>query len=199
MRYLKKLAASLTLAVAAVASYNALAGSDYGDFADGVPQTAQTLIVAGGCFWCIEKDFETLDSVYEVVSGYAGGAKQDPTYRSHAGHREVVQIYYDGDAVSFDELIDHYYRHVDYQDNGGQFCDRGYAYSPAIHVKTQAERLIAEKLAPETSVVPIEDDVRFWPAEQYHQDYYMKNPVRYKFYRTSCGRDRRVRQLNGGS
>lgn len=174
----------------------ASAGSDYGDFAENVPDSAQTLIVAGGCFWCIEKDFEKLDSVYEVVSGYAGGVKSDPTYRSHAGHREVVQIYYDPEAVSFETLIDYYYRHVDYQDDGGQFCDRGRAYTPAIHVKNEEQRAIAQKLAPETSLVPIEDDVKFWPAETYHQDYYMKNSLRYKFYRTSCGRDARVRALN---
>ena len=195
----KKWLTGLAFITAAMGPHNAIAGSDYGDFARGVPETVQTLIVAGGCFWCIEKDFEKLDSVYEVVSGYAGGAKQDPTYRAHQGHREVVQIYYDPEAVSFDTLIDYYYAHVDYQDNGGQFCDRGHAYSPAIHVKTQAQRMIAQKLAPQSSVVPIEDDVKFWPAEQYHQDYYMKNPLRYKFYRASCGRDRRIRELTSGS
>ena len=177
-------------------SQMAIAGSDYGDFAENVPANTQTLILAGGCFWCIEKDFEKLDAVYEVVSGYAGGSKQDPTYHSHPGHREVVQVYYDPDAISFESLIDYYYRHVDYQDDAGQFCDRGRAYTPAIHVKSEAQRQIAERLAPTTSVVPIEDEVKFWPAEQYHQDYYMKNPLRYKFYRSTCGRDSRVRELN---
>ena len=177
----------------------ALAGSNYGDFAKTVPTTAQTLIVAGGCFWCIEKDFEKLDAVYEVVSGYAGGESENPTYRSHEGHREVVQVYYDPAAISYEELISYYYQHVDYEDNEGQFCDRGYAYTPAIHVKNEEQRAVAQKLAPATSVVPIENDVTFWPAEQYHQDYYMKNPFRYKFYRTSCGRDRRVKQLNEAS
>ena len=174
----------------------AYAGSDYGDFGKNVPDTSESLIVAGGCFWCIEKDFEKLDAVHEVVSGYAGGTLKNPTYQSHQGHREVVKIYYDPQAISFAELIDYYYRHVDYQDDGGQFCDRGHAYSPAIHVKTEEQRQIAKTRAPATSVVPIEDDVTFWEAERYHQDYYMKNNLRYKFYRFSCGRDQRVAELN---
>lgn len=191
------LAAGLAMAaMVAMGGVVAQAGSDYGDYAAGVPDSAETLIVAGGCFWCIEKDYETLDAVYEVVSGYAGGESQNPTYRSHAGHREVVQIYYDPEAISFDDLITHFYTHVDYEDNEGQFCDRGYAYTPAIHVASPEQREIATRLAPPSSVIPIEDDVFFWPAEQYHQDYYLKNPFRYKFYRTSCGRDRRVKQLN---
>ena len=177
----------------------AFAGSDYGDFGKNLPDSAQSLIVAGGCFWCIEKDFEKLDAVYEVVSGYAGGDLQNPTYQSHQGHREVVQIYYDAEAIGFDELISYYYRHVDYQDDGGQFCDRGRAYMPAIHVKNDEERAIAKQLAPATSIVPIEDEVKFWPAETYHQDYYLKNPFRYKFYRTTCGRDSRVQALNEAS
>ena len=174
----------------------AYAGSDYGDFGKNVPDTSESLIVAGGCFWCIEKDFEKLDAVHEVVSGYAGGTLKNPTYQSHQGHREVVKIYYDPQAISFAELIDYYYRHVDYQDDEGQFCDRGHAYSPAIHVKTEEQRQIAKTRAPATSVVPIEDDVTFWEAERYHQDYYMKNNLRYKFYRFSCGRDQRVAELN---
>jgi len=174
----------------------AYAGSDYGDFGKNVPDTSESLIVAGGCFWCIEKDFEKLDAVHEVVSGYAGGTLKNPTYQSHQGHREVVKIYYDPEAISFAELIDYYYRHVDYQDDEGQFCDRGHAYSPAIHVKTEEQRQIAKERAPATSVVPIEDDVTFWEAERYHQDYYMKNNLRYKFYRFSCGRDQRVAELN---
>ena len=176
--------------------FPALGGSTYGDFAENLPDTAESLIVAGGCFWCIEKDFEKLDAVYEVVSGYAGGETQNPTYRSHAGHREVVEIHYDPEAISFKELIDYYYRHVDYQDDGGQFCDRGRAYTPAIHVKNDEQRDIAIARAPKSSIVPIEDDVQFWPAEQYHQDYYLKNPFRYKFYRKTCGRDARVEALN---
>ncbi|MGC6529411.1 MAG: peptide-methionine (S)-S-oxide reductase [Candidatus Puniceispirillaceae bacterium] len=174
------------------------AGSDYGDFAENVPAKAESLVVGGGCFWCIEKDFETLDAIYEVVSGYAGGDKLNPTYQSHPGHREVVKIYYDPDAITFDQLISHYYALVDYEDNEGQFCDRGRAYTPVIHVKNDTQRQIAERLAPATSVVPVEGEVKFWSAEKYHQDYYLKNKLRYKFYRSSCGRDRRVSQLNNG-
>lgn len=171
------------------------AGSDYGDFAKNLPDNSKSIILAGGCFWCIEKDFEKLDAVYEVVSGYAGGDVQDPTYQSHEGHREVVQVHYNPDETDFETLIAYYYDHVDYQDGDGQFCDRGRAYTPAIHVQNEQERGIAERLAPRTSIVPIEGDVKFWPAELYHQDYYMKNPFRYKFYRTACGRDARVREL----
>ena len=195
LRYVAGLALLSTLPLGSVFHF-AYAGSNYGDFAENVPDTAHSLIVAGGCFWCIEKDYETLDAVYEVVSGYAGGTKANPTYQSHEGHREVVKVYYDPSRLSFEDMIAHYYSHVDYEDGGGQFCDRGYAYTPAIHVQSQAQRQIAEDLAPATSIVPIEDDVQFWPAEQYHQDYYLKNPFRYKFYRTSCGRDKRVKQLN---
>ena len=190
------LAAILLLCGASLFGPIVLAGSDYGEFAENVPVNTETLILAGGCFWCIEKDFEKLDAVHEVVSGYAGGDKDAPTYRSHHGHREVVQVYYDPDAISFEALIDYYYRHVDYEDDAGQFCDRGRSYTPVIHVKNAEQRAIAERLAPETSVVPIEDEVKFWPAEQYHQDYYLKNPFRYKFYRSTCGRDSRVADLN---
>lgn len=191
---------SLALGIIVSASMApAQAGSSYGEFAENLPDGAQSVILAGGCFWCIEQDYEKLDAIYEVVSGYAGGDKANPTYQSHAGYREVVQVHYDPAAISFEELIDYYYRHVDYQDDSGQFCDRGRAYTPAIHVKSDEERMIAEALAPDTSVVPIEDDVKFWPAEQYHQDYYLKNPFRYKFYRTTCGRDARVRALNADS
>ena len=107
-----------------------------------------------------------------------------------------MQVHYNPDATDFETLIAYYYDHIDYQDNDGQFCDRGRAYTPAIHVQNDQERMIAKRLAPQSSVVPIEDNVKFWPAEQYHQDYYLKNPFRYKFYRTSCGRDKRVKQLN---
>ena len=197
-KYLSALAmmsALLAVTIIGGGSTIASAGSDYGDFAENLPDNTKSIILAGGCFWCIEKDFEKLDAVYEVVSGYAGGTLDDLTYQSHEGHREVVQVHYNPDATDFETLIAYYYDHIDYQDDEGQFCDRGRAYTPAIHVQNDQERMIAKRLAPQSSVVPIEDDVKFWPAEQYHQDYYMKNPFRYKFYRGACGRDSRVREL----
>ena len=172
------------------------AGSDYGDFAENIPENAASIVVAGGCFWCIEKDFEKLSAVYEAVSGFAGGTSTNPTYESYAGHREAVEIYYNPKRISFEELIEHFYRHVDYEDNEGQFCDRGHSYSPAIFVENEEQRAIAKRLAPATSVVPIEGRSKFWAASKSHQDFYRKRPIRYKVYRTQCGRDRRVNELN---
>ncbi len=164
----------------------------------------EILVVAGGCFWCVESDFEKLDGVGDVLSGYGGGAKQNPTYRDHEGHLEVAKIPYDPSVISYRALVDYFFRHVDPLDDGGQFCDRGYAYTTAVFYQNDAERnaaeaskAAAEKQLGETVVTPIRAFENFWIAEDYHQDYYKKNPLRYKFYRTSCGRDRRVKAVWG--
>ena len=169
-----------------------------------------TATFAGGCFWCVESDFDAVPGVVETVSGYTGGTAADPTYKQvtkgGTGHREVVQIRYDPERVSYERLLHVFWRSVDPTDDGGQFCDRGESYQTAIFVGNEEERRIAEasKEALELSqvldapvVTPVEAATEFYPAEGYHQDYYTKNPVRYRFYRFSCGRDSRVQQLWG--
>lgn len=157
---------------------------------------------AGGCFWCTESDFEKLDGVKEVISGYSGGHVDNPTYKQVSkggtGHIEVVQIYYDPEQVSYNKLLDHLWRHINPTDSGGQFVDRGDSYRPAIFYHNEQQRLAAEKSkkALEDSGhfdKPITTEIikfsKFWKAEEYHQDYYRKNPVRYKYYRYRSGRD----------
>lgn len=164
----------------------------------------KTAIFAGGCFWCIEKDFEHVAGVLDVVSGYTGGSKKNPTYRSHEGHREAVKITYDDSKVSYDQLLHIFWRTVDPTDDGGQFCDRGYAYSTAVYAvdgdqlsaaqvsKKQAAAVLNQPIATEIAMAS------FWTdSEGYHQNYYKKNPIRYKYYRYRCGRDQRVKALWG--
>ena len=169
-----------------------------------------TATFAGGCFWCVESDFDTVPGVVETISGYTGGTTAGPTYKQVSeggtGHREAVQIRYDPKQVSYERLLEIFWRSVDPTDGGGQFCDRGESYQTAIFAGNKEERRLAEasKEALEQSMVldapvvtPIEPTGEFWPAEAYHQDYYTKNPVRYRFYRFSCGRDSRVQQVWG--
>jgi len=160
--------------------------------------------VAGGCFWCIEKDFESVKGVSEVSSGYLGGGLQNPTYKNHSGHREVVKIDYDDAVLSYSELLKIFFQSIDPTDAKGQFCDRGYAYTTVIHVQNAAERAAAEKAKAAASsllgkqvVTPIENFAPFTRAEEYHQDYYKKNKMRYNFYRGRCGRDDRVKAVWG--
>ena len=165
---------------------------------------------AGGCFWCVESDFDKVPGVVETISGYTGGTVENPDYKQvtkgGTGHREAVQIRYDPKQVSYERLLHIFWRSVDPTDGGGQFCDRGESYQTAIFAGNEEERRLAEasKQALEQSMVldasvvtPIEAAGEFWPAEDYHQDYYTKNPVRYRFYRFSCGRDSRVQQVWG--
>ena len=172
----------------------------------GVPPGAETLMVAGGCFWCVESDFEALDGVHEVVSGYAGGESANPTYKSHVeeGHREVARVFYDPEVWDYAGLVRLFLRSVDVTDAGGQFCDRGHSYTTAVFYETEAERAVAERLIAEAEAeigqpvaTVVEAEAPFTPAEAYHQDYYEKNPVRYRAYRWNCGRDRRVAQVWG--
>ncbi len=164
----------------------------------------KTAIFAGGCFWCIEKDFEHVPGVKDVVSGYTGGSLKNPTYRNHEGHREAVKITYDDTKVSYDQLLDTFWRTVDPTDGGGQFCDRGYAYSTAVYAldgdqlsvaqvsKKAAGKALGQEIATEIAMAS------FWTdSEDYHQDYYRKNPIRYKYYRYRCGRNQRVEALWG--
>lgn len=180
----------------------------------------QTMVVAGGCFWCVEADFEKVRGVREAVSGYSGGTIADPTYRQvsrgGSGHYEVVQITYDADQISYRQLLDLFFRSVDPTDAGGQFCDRGESYRTAIFVSNSAEQQAAEaaKAAAQAElgqriVTPILPAAPFYEAEAIHQDYYKGSRLivtragpksqaeAYKFYREGCGRDARVRQLWG--
>lgn len=169
--------------------------------------TVQTdeAIFAGGCFWCVESDFEKLPGVIEVISGYSGGDMLNPTYRNHGRHVEVAKIIFDPSQVSYDALLDYYWRHIDPTDSGGQFCDRGNAYIPVIYARPdQIEAANASKAALSESkpfdapiAVPVLPAKTFWDAEGYHQDYYKKNPVRYNFYRRGCGRDARIKDVWG--
>ena len=180
------------------------------------PAGAETAIVAGGCFWCVESDFEQVQGVSEVVSGYTGGDLQNPTYRNHEGHFEAVEITFDPAVISYDELVAKFLRSVDVLDAGGQFCDRGDAYRTAIFVQNDAQRQAAqaavaeaEKVLGAAIVTPVLDAGTFWIAEDYHQDYHKSSEIvltragpkkkanAYKFYREACGRDARVRELWG--
>jgi peptide-methionine (S)-S-oxide reductase len=164
----------------------------------------RTADFAGGCFWCIEADYQKLDGVSEVVSGFTGGTLPNPSYRgNHEGHYEAVRVSYDSDVVSYEQLLQYFWRHVDPLDAGGQFCDRGFSYKTAIFVASEEERRAAEQSLAEVQALFPEQPVatvilpatEFWPVEDYHQDYAEKNPLRYKYYRWNCGRDQRIGEL----
>ena len=165
---------------------------------------------AGGCFWCMEPPFDKLNGVASTTSGYTGGSKTDPTYEEVSsggtGHAEAVEVLYDPAKVSYEQLLDVFWHNVDPTVRSRQFCDVGEQYRTAIftHDETQKRLAEASKAALEKSkpfkegiVTEIVPAGRFYPAEEYHQDYYKKNPVRYKFYRFNCGRDQRLEQLWG--
>jgi len=188
------------------------AGAQDQTLAETAPKRLSSAIFAGGCFWCVESDFDKVDGVIDTVSGYTGGEIANPTYKQvskeNTGHYEAVKVTYDPDLVSYDTLVEYFFRHVDPTDPYGQFCDKGDSYRTAIFVNTDDERAVAEaEIAEiETSGVlkdPIVTRViqaeTFWPAEDYHQNYYKKNPLKYRYYRASCGRDGRVEDLWGES
>ena len=175
-------------------------------------------IVAGGCFWCVESDFESVPGVTDVVSGYSGGTSQNPTYKNHEGHYEVVEISFDPGQISYAELIAKFLRSVDVTDAGGQFCDRGDAYRTAIFyadagqkAAAEAEVARAEADLGQQIVTPVLAAGKFWKAEDYHQDYAKGTGIvltrrgpksqsnAYEFYRQSCGRDARVQELWGAA
>jgi len=180
----------------------------------------QTAVFAGGCFWCVEADFEKVKGVTGAVSGFTGGTVADPSYkqvvRGGTGHYEAVEITYDPDQVSYAQLLSLFFRSVDPTDAGGQFCDRGDSYRTAIFVSDPAQKQAAEAAKAEARqalgqevVTPILEAKPFYPAEEYHQDYYKKDDLiltrfgpkskaeAYKKYRAACGRDARVRDLWG--
>jgi peptide-methionine (S)-S-oxide reductase len=170
---------------------------------------ADKAILAGGCFWCMESDFEKLEGVTDVISGFTGGTLKNPTYNgNHSGHFEAVEITYDPDKISYKELLDYYWVNIDPFDDKGQFCDKGPSYLSAIFVANDKERAIAEQSKREVAeqfpdkkvVTPILEASTFYPikgSESYHQDFYKKSPVRYKIYRWNCGRDQRLKEIWG--
>jgi peptide-methionine (S)-S-oxide reductase len=165
---------------------------------------------AAGCFWCVEPPFDKLEGVVSTTSGYTGGHVAGATYREvgrgATGHTEAVRVVYDPAKVAYPKLLDVYWKNVDLLDGDGQFCDRGPEYRPVIFTHDDEQKKIAEgsKAALAASgrfkqpiVVPVEPAREFWVAEDYHQDYYMKNPLQYSYYRWGCGRDVRLEQLWG--
>ena len=176
-----------------------------------VAQDTAKATFAGGCFWCMEPPFDELDGVISTVSGYSGGDVEDPTYqqvvRGNTGHLEVMQVTYDPDVISYEELLEVYWVNIDPLDGGGQFCDRGEQYTTAIFYHDEEQRRLAERSKQEladsgtlgmrriqTDIRPLEE---FYRAEEYHQDYYRKNPLRYQLYYRGCGRGQRLEELWG--
>jgi peptide-methionine (S)-S-oxide reductase len=170
------------------------------------PARSASAVFAGGCFWCTESDFDHIPGVISTVSGYSGGRVANPTYEQvsagNTGHIEAVRVVYDPRRVSYAQLVDRFFRTIDPFDAGGSFCDRGYQYRSALFVANAEQRQVAEaakaRVARElgrevaTLILPARN---FYPAEEYHQDYYRKNPVRYRFYRWNCGRDARLQDV----
>ncbi|MEH6626998.1 MAG: peptide-methionine (R)-S-oxide reductase MsrB [Motiliproteus sp.] len=171
---------------------------------------SSTAIFAGGCFWCSESDFEKLPGVTEVISGYIGGHVDNPSYREvsagKSGHVESVEVHYDPSKISYNDLLEAFWRHVNPTDSGGQFVDRGHQYSPNIYYQSEAEKLAAEQSRDQLQASgrynkPLNTGIhmatKFWPAEDYHQDYYKRNPIRYKYYRYNSGRDQHIDEVWG--
>lgn len=168
----------------------------------------KTALFAGGCYWCIEKDFEHVEGVVDVQSGFAGGTTTNPTYSNHIqdGHLEVVQIKYDTDKTNYSKLLETFWRTVDVTDSGGQFCDRGHSYTTAVFALDDMQKALAtkskqaledSKVLSKPVVTPIRDAAAFIPTHEAHQDYYKKNPKRYTYYRWGCGRNKTVKALWG--
>jgi len=174
--------------------------------------TIETAIFAGGCFWCMEPPFEKLDGVIRVTAGYTGGKTANPSYEEvsagNTGHAESVRIEYDPSKISYSQLLQVFWHNIDPTVLNRQFCDLGTQYRSAIFYQNEVQKRLAleskqalekTKHFPGPIVTEITPASRFYPAEEYHQDYYRKNPIRYKYYRFSCGRDNRLRELWGNA
>ena len=168
---------------------------------------SEEAIFAGGCFWCLEHDLEELDGVVNAESGYSGGDLSNPTYENHIGHQEVVKVIFDSDIISYKDLLKQYWFNIDPFDNKGQFCDRGDSYKPVIFTSNEEQERDAKDSQENISIllnIPLEqlkvdilESKVFWLAEKYHQDFAVRNPLKYNFYRTSCGRDNRLKKVWG--
>jgi peptide-methionine (S)-S-oxide reductase len=196
MRWFARAFAAAALAVAALGAGGASAAEE------------ETAIFAGGCFWCMEEAYEKVPGVSAVVSGYTGGHQDEPTYRQvsagSTGHFEAVQVEYDPDVVSYEQLVDVFWHNIDPFDSIGQFCDKGSQYLSAIFAGSDEEYQLAEetktKIEEELGkplVTQILYEQTFWPAEDYHQNYYKTNAARYKFYKFGCGRPQRLEEIWG--
>lgn len=177
-------------------------------FVSAVVAETATAIFAGGCFWCMESAYQEQAGVSEVISGFTGGESTNPSYQGdHEGHFEAIKVTYDPAVISYQQLLDLYWVNIDPFDNKGQFCDKGASYRSAIFPATATEKMLAEqslaavvtRFAPATVYTEIRPAGAFWPVEEGHQDYYLKNPVRYKYYRWNCGRDQRLEKIWGQS
>ena len=187
----------------------ALAAALLGAGAGPAVAETKTAVFAGGCFWCMEPPYDELPGVLSTTSGYAGGKTENPTYREvsagRTGHTEVVRVEYDPAKVSYETLLEVFWRNIDPFAVDAQFCDHGDQYRSAIFPADEEERRLAEaslakvreRFAGKKIATKVEPAAKFWPAEDYHQDYYVKNPVRYKFYRFNCGRDARLKEIWG--
>ncbi len=178
----------------------------------GARAATDTTVFAGGCFWCVESDFDTLPGVISTTSGYTGGHVANPSYEQvsgkHTGHAEAVEVVFDPQKISYAQLVEFFWRSIDPTTKDRQFCDAGSPYRSEIFVRGTEQRAVAEAslAALEKSkpfeapiVTEITDAGEFYAAEDYHQDYYRKNPLRYSYYRYGCGRDARVKELWGKS
>lgn len=197
-----------------LAAGGAFVWTAFADQAETTPPPAstkvETAIFAGGCFWCTEADFDKVDGVISTVSGYTGGTVDNPAYRQvtsgKTGHYEAVEVSYDPAKVSYEDLVDYYFRTVDPTDPKGQFCDKGSSYRTAVFVEDDKERAIVESeiedieaagTLPGPVVTKVLDEQTFWPAEDYHQNYHQTASVKYRFYRNGCGRDAKLKKLWG--
>jgi peptide-methionine (S)-S-oxide reductase len=199
----------LSVATLALAACNSPASADK-PAALAAPSGAATAIFAGGCFWCSESDFEKLPGVISAESGYTAGQTVKPSYEQVSaggtGHTEAVRVVYDPAKVSYPQLLEYFWRSIDPTVKDKQFCDSGTQYRSGIYFQNEAERKAAEDslsaLLKEGKIKQVYTEIEpakmFYPAEEYHQDYYKKNPLRYAYYRKSCGRDARLEQIWGG-
>jgi peptide-methionine (S)-S-oxide reductase len=198
----------MRLLVAALLAFGGNASA--ADLPVGKAAESRTAIFAGGCFWCIEADFEKMPGVIGAESGYTAGRTVNPTYEQvssgNTGHTEAIRVSYDPQKVSYAQLLDYFWRHIDPTVKNRQFCDIGTHYRSGIYWQNEVERKAAESsrdaLLASGKLARIETEIAaaaaFYPAEEYHQDYYKKNPIRYAYYRQGCGRDARVKQIWGG-
>jgi len=176
-------------------------------FVNPIRLNANEIVLAGGCFWCMEHDFESLGGIDNVKSGYSGGDILNPTYENHEGHQEVILVNYDSNIIKLETILRAYFRNIDPLDGEGQFCDRGDSYRPVIFYedlddadKSKNALISASKelgVSVDKIKVELKSRNKFWVAEDYHQDFAKNNELKYKFYRYACGRDKRLNQLWG--
>lgn len=207
MKVKVKLALSTAVALAALVSFFGAADNHMGEASN---QNSEVATLAGGCFWCTESDLEKLPGVLDVVSGYSGGALENPTYKQvssgRSGHIEVVKVTFDPSTVTYEQVLDQFFRHIDPTDDKGSFVDRGPQYRPAIFYHNSQQKEIAERFINEIEQLgiyrkPLKTELiefdKFWPAEDYHQDYYLRNKIRYNYYRYASGRDQYLDEIFG--